>query len=295
VRVAEGMLFGLDILKKYMPTVYKLFSERPRIKEVIAESYEKRLETIQKALAERGLFSARTTMFDLLRNAAEDNQIIIEYLGFIDRMVESLLSKVCATKRSQIVDLVLKMFLAFNDYDSQSKNHFAEIATLSKLLSDSSIKLIQIEKKLTNGKSLDFAIEREEKEVLVEVYSIDFDLERIESVDGFSKLLHYRIEKKLEDKLAGLTDTEEVLSKFVLVPVLWGEIKSLGEYAKSLDSFKEYKIITPFMMVAQYKGSSGNIVFDFQTISFFLEQAEKIEKRKISESAGPEATRNEGS
>lgn len=284
----ERFLFGLDILKRYMPTVYRLFSERPRMKEAVAESYEKRLQTIQKALAERGLFSARTTMFDLLRNAAEDNQIIIEYLAFIDRMVESLLSKVDATKRSQIVDLVLKMFLAFNDYDSQSKNHFAEIATLSKLLSDSSIRLLQIEKKLTNGKSLDFAIEREEKEVLVEVYNIDFDLERIESVDGFSKLLHYRIEKKLEDKLAGLTDTEEVLSKFVLVPVLWGEIKSLGEYAQCLDSFKEYKVITPFLMVAQYKGLEGNIVFDFQPVSFFLEEVAKIKKRTDAESTGLE-------
>ena len=276
----EKFLFGLDILKRYMPTIYILFSERPKFKEAIAKSYELRLQTIQKALAERGLFSARTTMFDLLRNAAEDNQIIVEYLAFIDRTVEGLLLKVDATKRSQIVDLVLKMFLSFNEYDSQSKNHFAEIASLAKLLSDSSIRLLQIERKLTNGKSLDFAVEKEGKEVLVEVFNIDFNLEKIESVDGFSKLLHHRIEKKLEDKLEGLTDTEEILSKFVLVPVLWGEIKSLGEYAKSLDSLNEYKIITPFMMVAQYKGLSGNIVFDFQTVSFFLDQVRKMRRGK---------------
>ena len=269
----ETVPSALNLLRKYLPFVYSVIEISDRKVARIADAYEQRLTTVANVLEESGVFSARTTIYDLLWEALEGNVASITYLDFIDTTVKSILSLLGKRERDQIVKLVLKMIVSFNDYDSQYKNHFAELAVINKILSEPHFVLVQVEKRLPNGKSFDFAVKEGRVENFVEVYNIDFKIERIGSAEDLKKFLECRIVKKLNAKLAGLL---EPFPPFIIVPVLWGDILGIEPYSRALDYFKPYKIIGPFMMIAQYRSGTGDLVYDFGSVKNFLQRAKSI-------------------
>lgn len=269
-------LFPLDIVKQYLPRTHRLLCTSEEAKTTVHDYFGKRLTMVEEAIHQHGIFSAKTTVHDLLFNALEHDEAAIAFLDFIDATVETLQSRVPAQMLPSVRDLCLKLFTTFNAADSQYKNHFAEIAAANAILSEATFSLKTIERLLPNGKRFDFSFERNGSEVLAEVYNIDFELEKIESAEGFAEFLRGRLERKLRDKLIGLP---QPWPSFTMIPVLWGQNKHLRPFADALDTFHDVQVITPFMMIAQYRDAEGRFVFAFQPVSHFLRQVEKIENR----------------
>lgn len=221
-----------------------------------------------KAIEANGTFEAMTCIFDLLWSVSESTEGDKEFLSFIDQTVQQALAATEDSTRKQLEKLVIKMITSFGEERSEYKNHFAEIAVIAKLLTRRRFRLECIEKQLPNGKRIDFEISKDNVRNLIEVFSIDFDREKLCGSEDLKQFLENRLVKKLNDKLDGIEHLEVGCQ---LGPVLWGDIMSLVNFIDAFDYFKQVKIIAPFMMVAHYTNQvDGRIAYDFGAVEQFL-------------------------
>ncbi|KKM06524.1 hypothetical protein LCGC14_1743100, partial [marine sediment metagenome] len=135
----------------------------------ISAKYEQRWASMAKAIRANGAFEAMTCIFDLLWRASENTEAAREFLSFIDQTVRQALVSTTDSARKQLEKLVITMMISFGEERSEYKNHFAEIAVISKLLTQGDFKLESIEKKLPNGKRMDFEISKSDGRNLIEV------------------------------------------------------------------------------------------------------------------------------
>jgi len=263
----------IDILKHYLPSIYDALSSSSKLLSDISNKYFERYKKIESDIKEKGEFVSEKTMFDFWWNANEGDKASLAFLKFINDTATEVLQKVEGDPRKQIINLCHKMITNFNDTQSQFPNYVAELAVISKLLKDEELALVQLEKKLPNGKSFDFEVEKNGNRTLVEVFNINFDFNRIESTDKFKQLLEHRLTQKLNSKLNGLTET---YPPFLLVPVLWGNILELERFADAFSYFKEFnQMIYRFTMIAEFKNPDGEYLFMFAHVDEFLEKARK--------------------
>lgn len=258
----------MQLLKLYGPTLFECANISKGTVARINAKYEQRWASMSKAIKANGAFEAMTCIFDLLWKASENTEAAREFLSFIDQTVRQVLASTSGSARKQLEKLVITMMLSFGEERSEYKNHFAEIAVISKLLTYRNFKLESIEKQLPNGNRMDFEISKDRVRNLIEVYNIDFDREKLHGSDDLKKFLENRLVKKIADKLEGIENLE-VGCQFV--PVLWGDIMSLVNFIDAFEYFKQVKIVAPFMMVAQYTHQvDGRIAYDFGTVEQFL-------------------------
>lgn len=263
----------MQLLKLYAPTLFECANRSKGTVARISAKYEQRWASMAKAIKANGAFEAMTCIFDLLWKASENTKAAREYLSFIDKTVRQALASTTGSVRKQLEKLIITMIISFDEKRSEYKNHFAEIAVISKLLTQGDFKLESIEKLLTNGKRMDFEISKDKVRNLIEVYNIDFEREKLHGSDDFKRFLEYRLVKKFNEKLEGI-ENFEIGCWFV--PVLWGDIMSLVNFIDAFEYFKQVKIVAPFMMVAQYTNQvDGRIVYDFGTVEQFLLRAKR--------------------
>ena len=259
---------SMQLLKLYAPILFKCANRSKGTVARISAKYEQRWASMSKAIKANGAFEAMDCIFDLLWKASENTEAAREFLSFIDQTVRQALASTTGSARKQLEKLVVTMMISFGEERSEYKNHFAEIAVISKLVTQGNFKLESVEKQLPNGKRMDFEISKNGVRNLIEVYNIDFNREKLYGSDDLKKFLDNRLVKKLNDKLAGIENLE-VGCQFI--PVLWGDIMSLVNFIDAFEHFKKVKIVTSFMMVAQYTHQvDGRIAYDFGSVEQFL-------------------------
>jgi hypothetical protein len=227
------------------------------------------------AIAKARVFSAETCVFDLLWKASESDQAAISFLKWIDETAKEALTVTTGNANGQIRHLINKMILSFGEAQSQYKNHLAELAAAVKMIKERKLELSAVEKLLPNGKRMDFEITSNGKPVLVEVYNIDFAAEKLHNSDDLKTFLERRIVSKIMDKFAGL---DTAAFDWMIVPVLWGNIKELGKYIEAFEYFKQGNILAPFMMIAEYIGPGKDRLYDFGAVEYFLKKQEEIRR-----------------
>ena len=266
----------IELLRHYLPTIYDVLSPLKKMISDISTRYYKRKMNVEAAIKKSGEFTSEKVIYDLWWDANEGDQSSMSFLTFINKTAKGVLEKVENNVKRQIVKLCHTMIINFNDSQSQYTNYIAELAVINKLLSDEGIELLQVEKIMPNGKRFDFEVKKDGKETLVEVFNINFNYERIESSDKFKDFLETRITDKLNSKLNELPGT---LPPFLLVPVLWGNIRGLDQFADAFLFFKDFNFISKFMMIAEYKNLEGGYLYDFGTVEDFLKRASIIKKK----------------
>ena len=100
----------------------------------------------------------------------------------------------------------------------------------------------------------------------VEVFNMDFDADKVESVDLFRKFLETRLSKKAEEKFGGLVPNEI----WQLVPVLWGDMERRIKFSRAFNYFKQFKMLSPFMTIAQYRDGQGHLVFGLEPAQDYI-------------------------
>jgi hypothetical protein len=259
---------SMQLLKLYAPTLFECANRSKGTVARISAKYEQRWDSMAKAIKANGAFEAMTCIFSLLWEASENTKAAREFLSFIDQTVRQSLASTTGSAQKQLEKLVVTMMITFDEERSEYRNHFAEIAVISKLLTQGNCKLESIEKQLPNGKRMDFEISKDGIRNLIEVYNINFNREKLHGDDDLIKFLENRLVKKIVDKIEGIENLE-VGCQFV--PVLWGDIMSLVNFIDAFEYFKQVKIVTPFMMVAQYTHQvDGRITYDFGSVEQFL-------------------------
>ena len=266
----------IDLLQHHLPSIYDALSSSNKLLSDISNKYYERYKKVESDIKEKGEFVSDKTMFDFWWNANEGDQASLAFLKFINDTSTEILQKVKGDPRKQIINLCHKMIINFNDTQSQFQSYVAELAVIGRLLKDEGLTLVQVEKKLPNGKRFDFEVEKDGNKTLVEVFNINFDFDRIESTERFQKLLEHRLTQKLNSKLNGLTGT---YPPFLFVPVLWGNILELERFADAFTYFKEFnQMIYRFTMIAEFKNPDGEYLFMFADVDDFLEKARKTIK-----------------
>lgn len=266
----------IELLQHYLPSIYDALSSSNKLLSDISNKYFERYSKIESNIKEKGEFVSEKTIFDFWWNANDGDQASLAFLKFINNTSTEILKKVEGDPRNQIINLCHKMIINFNDTQSQFQSYVAELAVIDKLLNDEGLTLVQVEKKLSNGKRFDFEVEKDENKILVEVFNINFDFDRIESTENFQKLLEHRLTKKLNSKLNGLTGT---YPPFLLIPVLWGNVLKLEQFADAFKYFEDFnQMIYRFTMIAEFKKPDGEYLFMFAHVDDFLEKARRTNK-----------------
>jgi len=269
------------LLALYTPTLFECSAKDLKSAQRIKQKYRERWRSMKDAIDRTGVFSAQTCVFDLLWRASENDAAAIAFLEGIDATAKEALAATSGLAHTQMKNLIVKIIISFGGTQSQYKNHLAELATVTKLIKEKNVQLLTVEKLLPNGNRIDFELVSDLKPALVEVYNIDFAIEKLGNSDDLRTFLDRRIVGKIKDKFEGL-DPEDF--DWIIVPVLWGNIKELRKYIEAFEYFKKGGILSPFMMIAEYVSVRNEYLYDFGTVEFFLQKEEEILRAKSRQS-----------
>lgn len=252
------------LLTKFAPTICDCVMKNKRSYLSVISKYDERWQFMKDSLNETGTFKAETCIFDLLWQAYENNPFAVAFLKFMDDTVHRVLSQTKDRASVQVKDLVIRMVTSFGRKQSGYRNHLAEIAVIAKL-QDEETHLKCVEKRLPNGCSMDFELERQGQSILVEVFSINFDIELVMCNGALVRFFEKRLLDKIQSKLNGI---DEPPSSIMFVPVLWGDNVKIKEYTHCFSYLRsELPFISPFMYIQQYQNKkTGGIVYDFESI-----------------------------
>lgn len=267
---------SLLLLDEYLPTIYSLIKDVSKYNKNIIQLYDKKYGQIKKDIELKGEYIGQTTIFDLLWEASEQIPRKKEFLSFIDSLVSKITLKIDDLKINQVRKICYRMISNFSKDQSQYTRCLAELCVLEKIVSSKKFTLIQIEKKFENGKSFDFHFRSHNQETYVEVYTIDFEIEKLESEEDFQNFLTHRIEAKINSKLNGLRIDK---IDFNFVSVLSGNIKELTKFKNVFESFREYRFLSPFMMISECISPNNECIYTFESVTTFLRRNKNVEDR----------------
>ncbi|MBC8555940.1 MAG: hypothetical protein H8D23_40525 [Candidatus Brocadiales bacterium] len=255
---------SIELIKRYIPSLFEIFNPGDTQFAKITTSYDNRIKRIKKCGEKGDIYKAKNTLFDLFWNACDNDQDSYLLLKFIERTINELNQKVPANLKSGVGKICYKMIVDFNESNSNYSNYLSELSTINKLLSDNKTTLLTPEFTLPNGKSFDFKIMREEKTYLLEIYNILVDVSKIESENSFKEFLIKRLDNKLNDKLQNLDSFPE----FILVPVLWTKEGNLLSYSNVSSYIRnKYNNISYFMVFSKfYSPKTKKSFYEFLTL-----------------------------
>ena len=234
-----------------MPNFLSLLDATPKQLRVIRDKIELRYSQVGAELAKNIPFEAETTLIDLIWKVEERHVHSFQFLNFID--------KACLTIGKNIPDILLpklrktlmQLVMNFDKAKSRYRSYVAELLVLNTLISSESFKLIDIEYKLPNGKSADYAFNSTRGLILVEVESFNISTEAISTEEDLEKHINYRVEQKLKSKLGGLSNEWNV--PFYLIQVIWADYMKLYELRGYFSRPSKYANITVKpMSIAQF-------------------------------------------
>ena len=190
-----------------------------------------------------------------------------EYVGLMDvynklfLQLQLLLSK---DEKRLVLNTVRNLLIS---YDLKYLNYLGELLVLFKLKQTNDFMLIDVEKILPNGKSIDFdmIITKPNMRVLIEVFSIQINPAKVE--DDPSRIrtfINGRIENKFLDKKKNLDADWNVH----LIPVIWGGHKEIEIYHRY---FKENSMDLPLsyepLAFLTYHDKDNNYYPTFRSLS----------------------------
>ena len=265
----------LAMLSKYLPHIYSLYNSNNKKIIHLATLGKKTLEKRDNKYKAEGPFSAETTIWELLTFVEFDkNYNILNWLNTIDKMILELCQKLDYSHIRQIRKICDSMLSCNSEKKSEYRRHLSEIATIWKLTNQEGIDLKQVEEKLPNGKSIDFSLLENGKTSLIEIYNIDFMIERLNSNKNVHDFLYKRIYDKMCAKSANLD--EEYKGTIYLVVVLWGEFVNLMEYEIAINKILDDFPYVFLMTFVKYIDRSGYTSYEFENLKIVFEKLMKV-------------------
>jgi len=270
-----------DIIRPYIKSIDMInFSKSNDLK--IQKAFLKRLITVEGCIKKNGVFKAQTCLFDRIFDAQEGDRYAIDLLTFIDQSIYGILKNLDGQFWSEFENILVQLFINFDETTSQYLERIGEIAVLDKILMSGKIVLKDIEYRLNNGKCIDFAVQyvNDQKDIneitLLEVFNMHIEMGKVSTAEELRRYFENRLLEKINSKLNGLD--KSVIKNFSLVPVLWGNLDDFMTYGNVFDWFNEYKpcICSP-QGIFYCHLKNDETVYIFDTI-------ENIVKRQINDS-----------
>jgi hypothetical protein len=280
-------------LKKYIPITFVFSGIKRKDLKNIVKRYTTRHENLLNIENTEEVDYLPHCIFDLLVLAENDNSQIKKYEQFlrhIDNIIKHLIGIVDMSLHTKLKNSIKQMITSVDEEigcNYQYLNFYGEILGLYFFLTKSNdFKLIDIERQLPNGKSVDFVFKHIEDHIPLYVDFISFHNikpELLETDEDFISFFEKRFNDKIEAKSKDLEYDkhflviEGVKIPFLILPIIWGDMKDFIDKKDAIEKLDlKYLNVSNLSSLMVQESSDKILYYDFTTISNIL-------KRIISE------------
>lgn len=283
------------LLKKYIPEVFDFSGLTKKSLKRNVEKYKIRINNLQKLDNLEESNYTPHCIFDLVVIAENDTTDINRYKQFlehINRVVKSLIKIVDESLHKKLKEPIKQMITSVDEEigsNYQYLNFYGEILGLEFFLAKSKdFKLIDIERKLPNRKSVDFVFKDINDLTPLYVDFISFHNIKpvlLETNEDFIDFFEKRIKEKIDNKTKNLEfDGHNLIingSKipFLILPIIWGDMEKYISKKKAIEIMdSKYSNVSPLTSLMIQESSEKVLYYDFTTISNIIERI--IEEKK---------------
>ncbi|MDR2084168.1 MAG: hypothetical protein LBP67_04160 [Bacteroidales bacterium] len=245
-----------NLTAQYCPFLYDIIKNKESIWDKVSNKFEEKLEIAKDIITNKGQILTENSLPILLGKAEEGDSISKDFLKFIDSEIKYLFDSSPIELKEKTVGLCKRLFLEFDTVELSKPNPtylngVAEILVINKLIKSGEYTLLSIEENLSNGKSADFLLKKNEtnEKSYVEVFNIHVDDEKVSNFEDFKTFIDKRIEDKYSNKTSGLDGSTKQI--FFLCPVIWSG-DSIASILKEYDekfSLQSKNILNPCSLV----------------------------------------------
>lgn len=224
-------------LSIFLPELVKFIGEEQFPWDEIDYKFEKKIDS-RFSKTSSNLLIVEACILDQIVSIKKGHSDYNGMMDFYNKLFYQLNILLNNEEKNLIFNTIRNLHISF---DLKYLNFLGELSALYKLKQTNNFTLLDVEKVLPNGKSIDFDIMIKEPEmrVLIEILNIQVNPEKVEDdTNRICDFINARIVKKLSSKKLNLNEEWNIH----LVPIIWGGHKELEIYNKY---FKKNSIDLP--------------------------------------------------
>jgi len=273
-----------QLIQKFCPSLIDYVkSGKPKWKKVL-QRYSKREGNIEIEKKTNGKAVVETCFFDLLQGAERGDHSCKSFLKEIDSVVSELRGLVGVKNQDGLKKIIKGMLSSFDSEvmprpNPAYLNSIGELASLLVILKKSDFELLQFEKKIQNGKHIDFYLKNKITgfEIFIEVVNIHLD----DTVPYDEISVGDVVEKKIDDKIKcttkGISHLNDIERDLNFLAMVWCDLETLNDNRQFFEDFAEkyYKLLQPCIILQYRENLSNDYKYIFGTITSILEKFSK--------------------
>jgi hypothetical protein len=236
-----------SLLIKHCPKLYGLYNPTTKQKDKIEAVFKKRAV---KMLSQTVTEEYWASFIELLLFAEEQRIEGTEFVKFVENSINEIIQSNKSTA-SFIRKNIHDMLTAIDD-GARYRDYLSEIVVLATLLKNENIKLVQVEKKLINGKKADFCILVNGVENIIDVFSIDCEINRIKTDEDLITFIYHRAIEKLKKKQVDINN-----ENLQLIPIIWGNIEEIVKFETAIKVLYDNNCFSnafgPLVIIKEYE------------------------------------------
>jgi hypothetical protein len=226
-------------------------------------------------------------LFDLILSAKNSDAKSFYFLKFINDQARELFEKVDSTFHKEIRSTLKKIVFSFDTdvtlHNNPSYlNFLGEIAGLNHILNNvkNRFDLKEIEKKLPNGKSVDFVFYDNDSNEFLYVDFVSIHSINVKKLSCFQDLITF-LELKFDDKLSQKTinlngsfkiKIDDLEINFTILPIIWTEISDLLPFQEAFKVIDEkYANVFSCFSLLPLESIDKSLEYCFTTVSNIIE------------------------
>lgn len=212
-------------LSIYLPKVIEFIGEEEFPWDQIENRFDKLIDR-RFSQAKGDSIIVETSIFDQIISIKKGDNAYNGLMDYYNKLFHQLNLLLNKEEKKLMFNTIRSLLISF---DLKYLNYLGELSVLYKLKKSNKFSLLDVEKVLPNGKSIDFdlMIENSNMRVLIEVLNIQVNPQKVENdSDKIEIFINGRITNKLADKKKNLDEDWNVH----LVPVIWAGHEELEIY-----------------------------------------------------------------
>ncbi|WP_430933297.1 hypothetical protein [Saccharicrinis sp. 156] len=276
-------------LNKYIPEIYSLSEIKDSMLKKKINAVKERYNQLIKIEVTNTNYRPHC-IYDLLVLAENDPNPKNRYASFlihIETIVKEIKELIDSSLMPKVKDAIVQMMLAVDKKigtNFQYLNFYGELLGTHFILKKG-FNLIDIEKELPNGKTVDFVFNSKDDNTPLYMDFISYhniDPSRYKTEEKFESFLRKKFEEKIIAKTVNLKSRDQFLEidnkeiPFMLLPIIWGDPDVFLTFRNLINRLDDSMLnVAPMATLLIEKDNHGNMHYSFTTLSNVLERLEK--------------------
>jgi hypothetical protein len=250
-------------LSNYIPELIDFIGEEKFPWDAVEKKFDRKIDQRVSEINGDSIV-IEASIFDQIISIKKGHSDYIGMIDFYNKLFYQLKLLLNQEEKKLIFNTIKNLLVSF---DSKYLNYLGELSIIYQLKRTNNFILLEVEKVLPNGKSIDFdmMIQDPKMRVLIEVMNIQINPKKVENdANSIRTFINSRLEEKITNKKKNLIDDWNIH----LVPIIWGGHEQLEIY---YEYFKTNSTELPLSYVPlaflTYYDHNGNYFPKFGSIS----------------------------